>query len=124
MKKIKSKANIDLLFNLIEDEHGGCDQNSCTLGVALKEGYALVAIDHWIGSGAASGAFNVEAKKGLPFSFKDVQKEHKQMSQDLDHAFCDECNSVVWQPEWCGYQCDSCGHKLPKLDSKSIRKSV
>lgn len=107
-------ANLDRLFQLIQRDHGGCDQSSCTLGVALRNGYALVAIDNWIGSGAADGQFYAEAAKGLPYGRADVTAESDLMCREVNHVECPGCNGVIWEPEWCDYACDNCGAQATK----------
>lgn len=114
MKKRKPKASIDKLFALIERDHGGCDQNSCTLGVAIRHGYAMVAVDSWIGSGAADEEFHKEAAKGLPFSLKEMQAEYELMGREVPQVECPHCNAVLWNPDDCGHWCDSCAKQLPR----------
>lgn len=102
--------SMEQALRLIERDHGGCDQSTCTIGVALRHGYAAVAIDSWIGSGSASREFDGVT---LPISFEDVTAEAAEMYNDLKHVEC-ECGSVIWEPEWCDYYCDSCGKRAPK----------
>lgn len=110
----KKTADIDKLFAMIERDHGGCDQSTCTLNIALRHSYAFVAIDSWIGSGAASEDFHDEAEKGLPFTLKELQKECEQMCKEVNNIQCNNCSAVLWEPEWCDYHCDNCGNDIPK----------
>jgi hypothetical protein len=110
---MKRQADIDRLFTFVQRDHGDCDQSTCTLGVAIRHGYALVAIDHWIGSGAACEDFMSEAAKGLPFSLREIKRETAEMIRNLSKIECPECRSIVWDPEWASL-CDDCGHALPK----------
>jgi hypothetical protein len=119
MTKKKHTANIERLLELVQRDHGGCDQNSCTLGVALRHGYELVAIDNWIGCGASDKEFDAEAAKGLPFSFKQVQKQLQAMSREVNSVECPGCNGILWEPEWCDYHCDNCGCDIPKPGEKT-----
>ena len=111
-KKIKlKKMSIERAIELIENEHGGCDQNTCTLGVALRYGYDLVAIDHWIGSCAACDEFhNAE----LDYTNKELTAQSKKMCKELEHIDCPHCDSILWLPDETDYYCDSCARDIPK----------
>ena len=102
--------NINRAINLIERDHGGCDQNTCTLSVALRHGFDLIAIDHWIGSGAASNDF----PNDLPYTLQDIQSQSKEMRETIVHVDCPHCNAVLWCPEECDYWCDSCNKQIKK----------
>jgi hypothetical protein len=107
-------ADHDRLFALVKRDHGGCDQHSCTLGVAIRHGYTLVAIHDWIGCGASDDEFDHEAAKGLPFDFDEYRAEVDLMCSEVSRVECPGCNGVVWEPEWCAYHCDNCGCDIPK----------
>jgi hypothetical protein len=98
--------SINQAIKLIDRDHGGCDQHTCTISMAMRNGYHLIAIDSWIGSGAASEEFD---GRELPFSFADVQRECALMTRELEHIQCVHCDAVIWLPDDCGYWCDNCG---------------
>ena len=104
---MKNGKNIEKALELIERDHGGCDSNTCTISVALRNGYALVAIDSWIGSGAASEDFPSD----LGLIFKQVQKQAEKMCKELPNIECG-CGAILWLPEECGYWCDNCGKQI------------
>ncbi|CAM6005478.1 unnamed protein product [Sphagnum balticum] len=85
--------------------------NTCTLGVALRYGYDLVAIDHWIGSCAACDEFhNAE----LDYTNKELTAQSKKMCKELEHIDCPHCDSILWLPDETDYYCDSCARDIPK----------
>ena len=110
-QKIKSGENLDLAIEHIERDHGECDSNTCTIGVALRHGFYLVAIDSWAGSGAAAPDF----PNRLGYSRKELQAESKLMCDTIPHVVCPHCNAALWEPEDCGYFCDSCAKRIPQL---------
>lgn len=93
----------------IERDHGGCDQNTCTLSVALRMGYHKVAIDCWIGCGAMAKDF----PSTIPFSLKAISIERKKMIREVPHTNCGNCNALIWLPDEVTnagkLYCDSCG---------------
>jgi hypothetical protein len=109
-KKVKTGENLSLAIEHIERDHGGCDQNTCTMSVALRHGYDLIAIDTWINSGAASPDF----PNRLGYSFMELQKQCAEMTAELEHVQCPKCNAVLWLPDECDYHCDSCGEYIPR----------
>jgi hypothetical protein len=46
------------LFRLVERDHGGCDQEDCSLRQAIEDGDDELAIQLWAYSGAACDRFN------------------------------------------------------------------
>lgn len=110
------KMSLSRAVSLIERDHGGCDSNTCTLSVALTNGYHLVAVDSWIGSGAVSKEFDGVT---LPLSLKEVREESILMSKELEHVDCPHCDSVLWLPEDCDYWCDNCGKQITMKENLS-----
>lgn len=105
------RMSLGRAVRLIERDHGGCDSQTCTISVALREGFHVVAVESWIGSGAASKEFDgVE----LPFSFEDARRESAEMCESVPHVECPHCNAVIWNPKDCNYWCDSCGKQVDR----------
>jgi hypothetical protein len=99
----------DICFNLVLKEHGGCDQSTCTIAVALKHGLHSLAIQSFVDSGAASDQL-LDAFTNVGPSFqKQVNRELKALWKLPTHR-CD-CNAYIYEPEECDYFCDSCGKK-------------
>lgn len=106
----KRKISIDRALELIERDHGGCDSNTCTLNVALREGFNLIAIDSWLNSGAASSEFD----NGVSgYTKAELRAEVKCFVADTPHVTCPHCNSVLWYPDETDYFCDDCLKKIP-----------
>lgn len=76
-----------------------------------RNGYNLVAIDHWIGSGAIAPDFPTE----LDCTLEEIQAEHELMTAELPHVTCPSCDSVLWLPEEAGWYCDNCAKPVPKV---------
>jgi hypothetical protein len=100
------------LYQLVERDHGGCDQNTCDLSLALRFGYDAIAIERWAGCGASDDEFNELYEKLSP-SFKyEYQQQLKEW--DFERVTCLNCNAVLWLPEETGYQCDCCGKAIDR----------
>lgn len=52
----KNKA-VDRMWELVERDHGGCDEESCALAHAIESGEVYDAIYLWACSGAADEEF-------------------------------------------------------------------
>lgn len=91
----------------IERDHGGCDENTCTISVALRHGFDLIAIDSWQSSGATSDDW-----KQVKVPFKALQKQCAEMTAEIEHIQCENCNAVLWLPDETDYHCCSCGEQI------------
>lgn len=101
------------LTELLEVEHGGCDQNTCDISSALRNGYALWALYLFDSCGASSDGFNSLYAK-LPKRFqRDAEAERKEFCESVEHTTCPDCNAVIWSPDEVTngnrVYCDSCG---------------
>lgn len=103
------RLTIPQAIEQIERDHGGCDQNTCTLSVALRSGFDLIAIHHWDNSGAASQDW-VRPK----YTQKELMAQNKEFCETTPHVDCPRCNAILWLPEECDYHCDSCGKDIPR----------
>lgn len=111
-KRSKQMSN-DRAMELIRRDHGGCEDNTCTLGRAIMHGYELVAIDHWIGCGAACSEFNDVHL--FEYDPAEAVMQADEMIRDLGYVECSHCDAIIWEvakPDHC--QCDNCG-KISKF---------
>lgn len=108
--KIKHRKNLERAISHIDRDHGGCESNTCTMSVALRHGFDLIAIDSWANSGAAAKDF----PKTLGYSNAELQKQCAEMTAEIEHVQCPHCNAVLWLPEECDYFCDSCAKDIPR----------
>ncbi len=114
--KLQSKL-ISQLEELYEQEHGGCDSNTCDMQVAFEHGYTCWAIRCFSHSGASSDEFNAiynKLNKAFPVQ---AERERKAFVKDVEHADCPSCSAVIWEPHWSGGYCSSCG-KTHEVESE------
>jgi hypothetical protein len=109
-----SKADkIYRCFELVEQQHGGCTDNCCDIGLALSSGFDAIVIEQWAGSGASCNEFDTLYEK-LPESYTRVEykKQIKQFLEFYKSVECKNCNA------WCRSEfetpthCDSCNASL------------
>lgn len=104
----------DLCEELVLRDHD-CDQNTCSIAVANREGHSIHALECLLGSGAASEEL-LEAAEPIPD--KDLQAlsryEADSLCKTVPHVDCPHCNAVLWYPEECNYFCDSCARDIPR----------
>jgi hypothetical protein len=106
----------ELLEQLFEREHGGCDDTTCSMSVAFAYGYRLHALSVWGSTSAASWRFGLLLNyvRGSAFD-KAERREVKAFLSEVSHAEC-ECGSYVYVYELeCndGY-CSNCGGNASK----------
>jgi len=114
----KELAILEQLDGLFEAEHGGCDQSTCSMSVAMDHGYSVHAIDCFASSGAASDEFYELLEK---LDRKKIDRastiEANELCKELETADCPHCNAVVWDPQWVTSNgkvfCDSCANEFP-----------
>ena len=46
------------LFRFVERDHGGCEEDNCSLRQAIDDGNDDLAVEIWASSGAACNEFN------------------------------------------------------------------
>ena len=110
----------DRAYELLEQEHGGCDNTTCNIQVAMSNGYDAHAIDCFAGSGAGSDEFyELLAKVDRKWLDKQSRKQAKEMCKAVSHAECSECGATIWELEWVAGHCSSCGH-----DNKHLEKGI
>ena len=74
---------VDRCFELVNRDHGGCEDNCCDIGLALNHGYDAIAIVQWAGCGSSERDFDSLYSK-LPKSYT-----HKEYNSQID-AFLKE----------------------------------
>jgi hypothetical protein len=131
---MKYLSNTGRLEELLQEEHGGCDESTCDISTALRNGFSLWAIELFAGCGAASDEF-IKIYGRLPKRFqKDAELERAEMCETVSHADCPHCNAVSWDIEdvtqsdgsiWCG----SCARtfkpvQVPQIETKLETKEV
>jgi len=110
-KKLSNSELLGELEELFENEHGGCDQNTCDMSVAFNEGYTALAIDLFSGAGVASEKFAELFNQLDRKTFKAlVNKEAESFNDEVPHVQCLKCNAVIRNPEDVDYMCDNCGN--------------
>jgi len=106
----------DQLFELLQAEHGGCDESTCDISCAMHHNFQLWAIELFAGCGAASDEFNKLYNRLPKKKFaKDAEAERAEMCK-IDNSTCPHCNAVTWEPEYVtdtkGFvYCGSCARK-------------
>lgn len=63
VKKLNKAVDMSVLEEHFERDHGGCDQDTCSMTVAFNNGYTLHAIECWLSCGATSEDTNELAEK-------------------------------------------------------------
>ena len=96
---------------LLIEEHGGCDNTTCSIQVAHSNGYLIHALDCFAGSGAASEHF-YELFNSLPKSYVELnsRREANSMIKSVSHVEC-SCNAIVWELESNNGHCSNCGRQ-------------
>ncbi len=108
MRLARSKA---AAITLLEQEHGDCDSTTCSVAHALANGCYYLAIDTFVGSGAASDALT-QLHKRLPGYFsKEVKAEIESLKGAI--ASCPNCHAYTWDLDSTmdangNVYCDSC----------------
>lgn len=118
MKTMKQYEIEEKLCELFENEHAGCDQNTCDMSVAFRLEYECWALYLFNSSGAASEEFATLYSKLGPRFHKTAEKQCTALCKE-DNFEC-KCGAVIWLPEECGYHCESCGetNDKPKQGAK------
>jgi hypothetical protein len=90
----------DQLFELLETEHGGCEETTCDISCAMSHNFQLWAIELFAGCGASSDEFNRLYEKLPKKKFaKDAEAERVEMCK-IENSECPHCNAVTWEPEY------------------------
>ena len=113
-------SRIEKLFELTERDHGGCDDTTCALGVALAQGYHLIAIESWASSGASDMEFDRLYEK-LPITYRLGGRQwHLEVKEfnKIPTAKCG-CGSYIYEPEDCNYHCSNCGKQANRPEMAS-----
>jgi len=109
---------LEVLTELYELEHGGCDDSTCSMSVAMEHGYAVHALELWAHCGAASDEF-IKIFNALPGNKISQASliEANEICETIAHIECIKCNAVIWEPENLAYKgmvrCESCGDRIP-----------
>lgn len=92
---------LERLDELYEEEHGGCDESTCSMQVAFEHGYTIHAIECFASSGAASDEFYKLLKK-IPRKLLSKYSRHEahMFCNEVSHAECPHCNAISWQVEY------------------------
>lgn len=104
---------IKRLADLVQRDHGGCEDTTCTISAALSNGFDLVAIECWAGSGAADAEFyKLHAK--LPAKYKMCGKAYSEDAERFNRipAVGCGCGAYIYEPKIMGFHCSSCGKTL------------
>lgn len=103
LSKISKKHNLILnkLEELYEEEHGGCEESTCSMQVAFEHGYTIHALDCFASSGAASDEYYALWNK-IPRKLKDAYSRYEAelLCKEISNAECSYCNAVSWQIEY------------------------
>jgi hypothetical protein len=87
------------LSELLQEEHGGCDESTCDISCAMSHGFYTWGIELFAGCGASSDEFNRLYKKLPKKKFaKDAEAERVEMCK-IETSECPHCNAVTWEPE-------------------------
>src|SRR5688500_6214921 len=108
---------VEKLYSFVERDNGGWNQMTCTISVAISEGFDHMAIEAWDGCGASCDQFyrlysHFNKKYGKRFHILE-RRQSEDFVTTIPHADCSNCNAVLWKPNDCSYFCDSCGRDIP-----------
>ncbi len=104
------KLSFEKAVKLLERDHGGCDDTTCNLSIAMNNGYWNHALDLWVGSGAASSEFdNFKVNRKLS------RQEANEMCDEVSNMECKHCQSIIWEMEWTNGYCSNCGEENERL---------
>lgn len=112
MSKKTYDETIERLSELLNNEHGRCEQNTCAISKCMQHGYYLWAMHLFSGTGACSEEFG-ELYDSLPkrrFN-AEAEAERAEFVKSVDSCNCPHCNAVLYEPEECGYFCDNCAKR-------------
>lgn len=119
----KSHKILDNLNELFNQQHGGCDDNTCTTMKAMEAGYSVLAISCFASSGAPNDEFyrlfnSIPSKQLHP----QLISETKEFLRDPDYQAIEcshNCGAYIYNTEFSGnkYYCDNCG----KINKKAIK---
>ncbi|MEK2647325.1 hypothetical protein [Bdellovibrio sp. BCCA] len=99
----------DRLVELFEEEHGGCENNTCAMTACMSHGYSLWAIKLFHNCGVASDEFDRLIKKLPKAEFeRRAEAERAEFVEEIPSVSCPHCNAVVYEPEESEYHCSSC----------------
>jgi len=120
MRKTKTTDLIDQAFSLVERDHGGCDDNSCDIGLALAHGYDAIAIVQWSGTGAACNDFKKLFEK-LPKSYTktEYEKQIDEFLKEMKSVECPYCNAHCRNNYEIPNHCDCCGCSFKTVTKKT-----
>ena len=106
-------TNIDKAFELVERDHGGCDENCCDIGLALKYGYDAIAIVQWSGCGASDAEFDKFYSK-LPKSYTEIEykKQINEFLAQMHTSVCSSCNAYCRNEFEKPNFCDCCAKSI------------
>lgn len=90
----KRELNLETAIELMRDEHGDCDDPTCSIAHALDKGADLLALDIYLGSGAASEAI---CELELPRNF--TKRSFAEIDLLGPTAVCPHCNANTWDLE-------------------------
>ncbi len=106
---------LERLRDLVERDHGGCEDTTCTMATAMRHGHWLVAIETWASSGASDAEFD-RLYAVLPATYRFFGRAYKAESAEfckIPSAEC-SCGAYVYEPEDVDYHCSNCGKQVPR----------
>jgi hypothetical protein len=109
MKSSIYKNKISKLTELLNIEHGDCDDTTCAIAVCMENEYNLWAISLFSSTGASSEEFD-KIYNSLPRDQFDIEAEAERAEfvESIPSVSCPHCNAVVYNPEECDYYCSNC----------------
>nr|BFD64917.1 hypothetical protein BdHM001_35980 [Bdellovibrio sp. HM001] len=111
MKKPSYESLKQTLSELLENEHGGCSDNTCDIAKCMENGFYLWASHLFIGTGVASKEFE-KTYALLPKRFEqDAESERVEFLATVESCECPNCGAVVYDPDSCEYHCSNCGQR-------------
>lgn len=109
------QRGLALLDNLYKREHYGCNNTTCSMDAAFRNGYSVHAIECFASTGAASKRFTqiFEAltKRHGKYIDRQSRSEANKLCKEVEHVEC-ECGAVVWELSWNEGYCSNCGNNV------------
>jgi hypothetical protein len=92
--------SLNRAIELFEQEHGGCELNTCACIVAYRLGYRRWAVKLYASTGAGSEQFYHAFDKAAKAKdwVQDTEEERKALCKE-EHVDCPHCHAVIWLPE-------------------------
>lgn len=99
------------LGDLLHEEHGNCDDNTCAIAKCMENYLYLWAAKLFINTGVASEEFEKTYARLPAIHEVDAEKERIEFLETVESCACPHCNAVVYDPSDSDYYCSNCTNR-------------